>query len=273
MANRNHVVKLAQSGFDVKTAGDENLIYNSNWPLLKIYKQGSVVIPDVTQDFIIAEHDLGFPPAFWYFTDNTINGWKGNLPLVTEERSEFFGPIGGNNSIKINNSKLIFTYGSGSATGSLRLYYYIFALDLTKLFKAPIIKVGQVGGRRDNFVFKIAKENKDISSDNLDDFVIHSDTRSPLIHSVTPGIVNETTNIANERKFEIFHGLGYIPMFFGYSKSGEYYTLLPTGSGGSTIFESDENKVLFREGASGREITILILKDPFVVDYSVSVSI
>src|SRR3990167_334354 len=98
------VIKLAQPGHDVKTAGDENLIYSSGWPLLPIVKQGSFSIDNVTKDYTIAEHNLGYFPAFWFFANSPTTAWS-NGAIGTQERSEFFGPIG-LSTIKINENKL-----------------------------------------------------------------------------------------------------------------------------------------------------------------------
>lgn len=258
------VVKLAQPGHDVKTAGDENLIYSSLWPLLKIYKSDPMTIGDVNASQVLAEHDLGFFPMFWFFSNSVISGWNNSGTQSSQDRSEFFGPSG-NGSISSTENKLIYTPTSGT-TGSLNLYYYIFALDLSKQFTAPITKVGSVtGGSDPRFVFKLAKDTKNIDSNNLDDYIIHSRARSPLIHSVNPS--NGTT-----KSFTVQHNLGYLPMFFGYTKGTNGYTLIPTGQGGSSSFQSDENKITFAD-SGGKEITIVILKDPFLLDYTVSVNV
>lgn len=258
-----NVIKLAQPGFDIKTAGDESQIYNSNWPLLKIYKQDSFLVQDVTQTTTITTHDLQFPAMYWFFTNNKIDAWIGTTAHVADRRSEFFGP--GGDGIVIDNQSLKFTPSSSNDTGSLKLYYYILGIDLTKLFIAPTIKVGGVGGFRTGHVLKLAREKKNIYSTDLRDYTVHSDCRSPLIHSVTPsgGLVKD---------FYVNHNLGYNPMFFPYQKTTSGYKLLPTGQGGSTSITSDEQRVHFTDTA-GKEITIVILKDPFIVDYSVGVTV
>lgn len=259
------IVKLAQQGYDVNTAGDENLIYSSKWPLLKIYKQGSFVISSVTQTFVIAEHDLGFAPMFWFFANTDVSSWAG-LTISRDTRSEFFGPIG-DGALAIDSTKLTYTASSFPFTsGPSEIYYYIFAIDLTKQFDAPIINVGGLQSGRRGRVFKIAKEGKDISSDNLEDFVIHSDARSPLIHSVNPGVVRGG-------RFAVYHNLGYNPMFFIYSKSGTGYTMLATSSGGSTSTSVDKEKIEFSESSDGRELTIVVLKDPFNIEYTRKVQV
>lgn len=269
------VVKLAQPGYDVKTAGDENLIYSSKWPLLKIYKHGSFRVPDVSQATTVTTHDLKFTPVFWYFSNATLNAWTNGFGdvLANEDRSEFFGPTGGG-SFSIDGSKLNFIPEVFTMTGALNIYYYIFALDLTKQYTAPIIKIGAISGLGDDrFAFKIAKRGKSVDSKRLDDFVVHSRARSPLIHSVNPGKVTEDLG-GGSYGFTVQHNLGYLPMFFGYTKNANgSYSLIYTGSGGSTLFTSDENKIRFSEGANTREMTIVILKDPFLIDSSVQVTV
>lgn len=267
MNERLRVIKLAQPGYDAKTAGDENLIYSSQWPLLKIYKQGSAAIGDVTQETILATHDLPFPPMFWIFSNATLSAYLNAGVLQMTNRSEFFGPIG-DASVAIDTKSLVYKpVAFPATTGSMRLYYYMFALDLSKQYTAPSFNVGSISGARNTrHVFKIAKEGKSIDSDRLDDYVIHSRARSPLIHSVNPsnGIV---------KNFAVTHSLEYLPMFFGYTKGNDgRYTLIPTGQGGSSSFQSTDKTVTFAD-SGGKEITIVVLKDPFNLDHSVSVNI
>lgn len=264
--NTNPVVKLAQPGYDVKTAGDENLIYSSKWPLLEIYMQDTATF-DVTKSSILARHDLQFPPVFWYFANTPETAWENFGAITQARRAEFFGPIG-DGSLGMDASKLFYTPNSFPLTsGTARLYFYIFALDLSKQYNAPIIKVGAVsGGNNNNFAFKIAKNGKDVSSNDLSDFILHSRARSPLIHSVnpSPGVV---------KSFVINHNLGYVPMFFPYQKNANgSYTLLPTGQGGADSLLSDINNIIFTS-AAGKELTIVVLKDPFLIDNSIRVNI
>lgn len=262
------VVKLAQPGFNVRTAGDENLIYHSSWPLLKIYKEGSYSTSEIGTRNVIAEHDLGFTPMFWYFANTPINAWANFLTAGQTNRSEFMGFVG-DGSVEIGPNKLLFEPVSAfpGVTGRSRLYYYIFAIDLAKEFLAPIIKVGDVSGARTSGpVFKLAKEGKSVFSHDLMDFVIHSQARSPLIHSVNP-------SPGNVKEFRVSHGLGYLPMFFGYEKTDRgTYKSMPTGQGGSSSFQSDEQSIVFAD-SGGKELTIVVLKDPFQVRDSVSVTV
>lgn len=268
MSNDNPpVLKLAQPGYDVHTAGDENLIYNSNWPLLKTYQEGSYKTDNIGVVNNIADHDLNFVPFFWYFANTPIGAWANLFTAGQDFRSEYMGPVG-DGAMEIDSKSLKFQPSSGSpaVTGKSQLYYQIFALDITKQYNAPIIKVGGVRGGKPTRVFKIAKEGKVISSDDLFDFVINSRARSPLIHSVnpSPGVTKD---------FQIPHGLNYQPLFFGFEKTSRgTYKAMITGQGGSSSFQADDQAVKFTD-TGGKELTIVILKDPFIVDYSVSVTV
>lgn len=267
MSNDNPpVVKLAQPGYDVKTAGDENLIYNSNWPLLKIYQQDSYKTDNIGVVNKIATHDLGFTPVFWYFANTPINTWQKSGTAGQTQRSEYMGPLG-DGSIQVDGASIQFVPNPFPlVTGPAQLYYYLFALDITKQYNAPTINVGGIQGARPNRVFKIAKPGKSVDSSDMFDFVVHSDARSPLIHSVnpSPGVV---------KAFSVEHDLTYLPIFFVFVKNTNgSYSPLYTGQGGSSSTLSDENNVSFNDTA-GQEVTIVILKDPFLIDASIEVSV
>lgn len=260
------VLKLAQPGYDVKTAGDENLIYSSKWPTLKIYKSGSYRTKTINTLNQIADHDLGFTPVFWYFANTPLQNWLVGGTSREDTRAEFMGPVG-DGAVEASNKGLVFQpVGSPAVTGPSRLYYYIFAQDIEKQYNAPTIRVGAVQGARPTRVLKLARPGKDIKSDDLFDYIIHSRARAPLLHSVNPSKGAVTA-------FTVEHGLGYLPIFFPYVKTSRgTWAALYTGQGGSSSIQSDEQKITFTS-AGAQEISIVVLKDPFNVDYTRRVSV
>lgn len=279
MPDKPKVVKLAQPGYDVKTAGDENLIYNSNWPLLPIYKQDSFTSSDWnTEHQPVASHDLGYIPAFWWFANTNILTWNGATPAL-DQRAEFNGPV--TFFPGITKDRLVFDINPGVASGTIQFYYYIFALDITKPYTAPITKVGAISGGGGNKVFKLAKPDKDINSKNLEDYVIHSQARSPLVHAVTQQKTAPDGSVGGYG-FTFQHNLGYAPMFFAYGKTGgvfgvnnptsNSYIILPVG-GITSGFTVDDKNISYTNLNNNVEISLVVLKDPFIIDYSVRVTI
>lgn len=278
MPRSSKVVKLAQPGYDVNTAGDENLIYNSNWPLLKIVASGTFETTDTATEFqIICEHKLGYPPAFWWF------GNMDDTSLNTAEKSKYNTGIAVN--VGMDEKALYLCTPPGTAFGHIKIEWYIFALDLTKNYTAPQIRVGGVANAESDVKFKIAKPGKSITSNNLDDFVIHSDTRSPLIHSVTNGVATADGSSPTGFSLTATHNLGYEPMMMVYryeslTNTARYfyhpYIVSLNDGGGSDYFIVDDKKVewaaLEGDKVSAR-MAIVILKDPFIIDYTVKVSI
>lgn len=240
------VIKVARKGFDVKTAGDENLLYSSLWPVLSIYKEIPVKITNPTVSVKIADHDLGYSPMFWDFTNYT------NTSILPGRSNLLFS-----NRISVSDHDIQYTGDIFAPTGTIEGVVYLFTLDLSKAYTAPIVKIGGAGGdARSTRGFKLAKEGKSIDSHNLKDFVITTDARSPLIHSVTPATVSGGT-------IRVEHNLGYVPLYFGYTLQNGYYKLMATGGGASTKFSSSAAAITFTESSDGRQMSIIILKDPF----------
>lgn len=292
------VVKLAQPGYDVKTAGDENLIYNSNWPVLKIYKQGTFTVSGSgtpitagSNKIKVTDHDLGYIPMFWIIINDNIGSYShatpfipdGN-PVVAEDRAEFNGPtsyqVGFINPVMTLDGLYIeFITTVVPTPPPIKITYYIFTLDIRENYIAPIIKTGRlVGPRGSNTVFKIAKEGKDVSSHRLEDYVVHSRARSPLIHQVFHGNIQPDPSFVGGYGVEVFHNLGYSPVIFAYAKTdgislglgiGRTQDAWMTGPAGDPTdgFQIDDQKIRWNGFAiNGLEITFVILKDPFELD-------
>lgn len=273
------VVKLAQPGYDVKTAKDENLIYNSNWPLLKIFKSGKFKTNNTkARTEIILNHNLGFTPMVMYFSNWDIRGWDGGSNgLTSSARSEFQGQLPGANIAVDANNLYYFSYGTISSA-SVEIEYYIYALDITTNYTAPITKLGtQTAAGKGGKVFKIAKPNEDISSTHLKDYVIHSNARSPLIHSVTAGPIAQDSSVLSGRQTTTYHKLGYLPMFFVYKSSPlvGYPDAYIQQFGTLNAFvgvTADTQKVAWKD-TGAFPLSIIILKDPFLIDYTVRVNV
>ena len=65
----NYGIKIAEAGYDAKTAGLNHLIFHSSYPILKIKYSGSgSFTPDWVDTQTVYAHNLGYKPSFSFFT-------------------------------------------------------------------------------------------------------------------------------------------------------------------------------------------------------------
>lgn len=173
-----------------------------------------------------------------------------------------------------------------STTGTVDVYYYIFAFPLnalvfgqrTQKYQAPSFNVGSQSAAvsKGKTVFKLAKEGKDINSTNLEDYIIHSDARSPMIHSREIRVAGPDPTSPGGFGYTFYHNLGYIPIFFAwqYGTGNQLDVFVPfyTDSEGDAIFLVDEEKIVYQR-SSRTTVSVVVLKDPFIVDNIINVTI
>lgn len=239
-------VKGTPPNYDARTAADYLLNFNSDWPLLKLHETG-VFSGTVT-------HNLGYPPFHLFAT--------------ADGRIDQGGSSYGASSTTLENI-------SGSGTPR----YFIFRLDLTTDFTAPNLESSVATSPSDvDYVFKVTKPGKDVSSSDMRDFALHSGTRSPALHSVNhSAMINTGSGLGWERT--VAHNLGYVPQAFAFLKPGtntlglptDKYLLVPPPVGvtsvyytvtGSGVYVTADSTIF----TSAPSVSVVILKDPFTRD-------
>jgi hypothetical protein len=238
-------VKGTPPGYDVGSAADYLLSFNSSWPLLKVHETGTFSA-DKT-------HNLGYPPFYIVTrTDGRVDQFVGLL-----------------NNSGVDSSTLSY----GSISGTRR--YFIFRLDLTVNFTAPVIETSTTSVPSNNdYVFKMTKADKDISSSDLRDFSLHSGAKSPMVHKVVEQAIPAGPDGWN---LSVSHGLGYTPIAFVYIKpstnTGGYtttkYIFIPPPVGVQdalyTANSSTIDIVAFGDVFTAQpRVSVVILKDPFL---------
>lgn len=71
-------IKISKQGSHVTDASDKDLIFNSDYPLLKIHKQGSgrVLVEDGVQARVIIPHNVGKVPMYFVRGETVVPGFS-----------------------------------------------------------------------------------------------------------------------------------------------------------------------------------------------------
>lgn len=236
-------IKLSQSGHDVKSAGDAELLYSSSWPVLKIIYPGRFQGLTSDNPLVLLYHNLGYVPAFMVYD-----------PAHTYA-------VGGNN-VSADKQNVYWHSGGGSAPFSVNVAIIVFDLDIEKEFTAPQINSGtsaQSHGSK-NFGAKLTKETKNVSSSDLRDYIFHSSSRGPMVHAVRNGTSNDT--LVSTKSFSYTHDLPYNPMFLAYLQvSDDKYFLVSTFA----TLKTSGNKISIINVSPQSKASIVVLKDPFQI--------
>jgi len=242
--------KASQKGFDVRSCADYQLLYSSEWPLFKIEAQGSFTIPDRTANQVIHEHSLGYIP--WY------------MVFVTDGSGSRLISVGDSQFMGINSTELKWQGASRMANaGVLTGYYYIFRYDSSLSFTSTV-DVTTTASRTNSgdYGIKVTKPGFDVSSTDYRNFVIHSETRSPMIHKSGTGSLGVGGGTA-----VIAHGLGYEPMFYAMillpAWADGYYSLV-TNAGDLTVSSTTTDLTLYIVYQT--LYRYIILKDPITLN-------
>lgn len=249
-------IKLSQTGRDIDSAGDAELIFNSSWPTVKVVFSGqfNALVPERV---VLYEHNLGYTPAFMHYTIDRASDFR-------DGKFEIFREI-----VSADKKNIYWNPGAGGGPFTIKMGLVIYDIDLEKNFSAPVIKTGASSGltASKDFGIKLTKEGKDTSSSRLEDYIIHSAARSPMVHSVTNVTPNDV-GVGGQKRHTFTHDLPYNPVFMVYLQTatrGEEYALLNNFAGITT----SENDITVLDVAPGKKATLVILKDPFTIDDNV----
>lgn len=237
-------VKGTTPGYDVHDAVDYLQSFNASWPLLKVHNSALY-----TGTYT---HGLGYPPMF-IIADAT----RGSVDVL-------FSDYGVDSSV--------LTRASGSGTPR----YFVFRQNLTQNFKAPIYEgTTEKIATSNDYVFKLSKDGKSSDSDDMRDFALHSDTKSPMVQEVSYG----TMSVGPDGWiYTVTHGLGYTPTVFVYFKPNANslgmnptrFVPVPPQVGASNYYYT-ANSTTISVTALGDvfnlaapECSVVILKDPLI---------
>lgn len=247
-------IKLSKPGFDANRTAGNNLIFDSSWPSLPIAFETQLSRPYPST----VAHGLNFPPfcmAWAYGPDNSGVGNTAMRFFPSVDKNSVFTSITGLNGPD-------FTFWANATRVDIKC----FMLDLSKDIDYILAPGDTFSMPYDNsYGIKMVKPNKDINSNDLRDFAIHSRAQSPLIQAVK----TETTMSPNNATASGGPAIQYTykgnsPVWvYGYVKSsvGKYrYAPYYGQSYPLTATDGFTSQLPFLSGDVGA--TLVILRDP-----------
>lgn len=164
----NPSIKVAQPGWNVTTCPDWALVFNSDWPSLTIAFETTIAVISTQNSVLTVPHNLGFIPiVMGWFTLNNLSIGRVSF-IETDNTSMYFIP-----------SSLFSSAGSGTLT--IRCYN----IDITKEAIYPLPSSASAKQAPDlTTYFKVVKDNRSITSRNMNDFILNSQCQSPAILNV-----------------------------------------------------------------------------------------
>lgn len=244
--------KVALAGADVITAPDYNLLFSSSWPNIKVID--SIITDAVDDSLIVYKHNLGFVPAFIPY------GGLGKSPQTAQMSRQ---------NITVDKTNFYYIPGGPFAPGPLHIGLTYYDIDIETAFIAPEVATGSsvLAHPDPDFGIKLAKDGKDISSNDLRDYIFHSSARSPMLHAVVTGRLPAAT-LPAVTTFSYTYDLSYTPIFMSFletSTLGRYQAVngyAGTATQGNTISISGSLTVTNPQP----RVSIVILKDPFSIE-------
>lgn len=232
-------IKISQPGNDVDS-GDVNLLFNSAWPTLRVITSKELRVLGETLTTI--PHNLNFTPMIltWGPTGGFLNMPRQNI--FVDSQSVYWSHPG--NGSQLDDTSIM-----------------VFDIDIEKEYLAPKVNLStsSSASSQSSVGIRFTKPDKDVSSKDLRDYIIHSSTRSPMLHAVIPMAGNGSYT----------HDLPYNPIFLVFGQTtvtgapGTPYALLNNFAGVTT-----NDKTITITGATGK-VSIVILKDPFYLDSNI----
>lgn len=245
-------IRISKPFQDVLLSGEADMLFSSSWPSLPIAAQQTYTSPgtDLTVP-VVFEHNLGFVPlvAIWQ-----VVGGKASRVKTTSV------------------NRVSSSYVSIPATSADSVTVICYNIDIATEIEYPFVTPSAVESTYSpDYGIKIVKDGRDIDSNDMRDFILHSRCQSPQILAV------KTQESGNP--VEYAEPQGYTSWVFGFVRKadGSYY-YAPYYSQGypRTLIEGTSPNITYSleyiEGFGDTGASIVILRDPMFAPINVSAS-
>jgi hypothetical protein len=241
-------IKVSKPGYDVRTTGDQNLSYSSQYSNLKIYQmieKTLTVSSSLTPTSTTVNNPLSYSPIYFPFVESTAvapGKWR---PACSNGTPEFTPDldlvyVGVDYDQANNRFNLTVTQNhTGSRTYTFRIVIFVDKFD----------GVSSDLGSTETFGIRVSKEGTDVKTGFDTDMSISSGYPNLTINKFDTVSV---TGSEGEKHFgEYSHNLGYVPIVMSWvtEDNANYYQQPFSGSFGGyavhTEVYADSSKIYF----------------------------
>lgn len=238
-------IKIARPGFDIRTCADFELLFNSAWPSLT-YAFTSLqagVFDGFSNWSFTVSHNLGFPPlCMAWVIRNGIRIVDRIFPNFTKQTVSF---------------NYVNPLGTLQSTDTVQFYVVCYNLDISKAANyayTPSAATKQPYDAKSGI--KVVKQNKNINSTDLRDFILHSRAQSPAVLNIS---VSQTSPIRYTMN------AGYTTWVYGFATSDgltwNNAPLYPQSTPGLFIDNGNTFRLLFTTSPTAQG-SLVVLRDP-----------
>lgn len=252
-------LKISKAGFDVNTAQDNDLLFNSSWPSMQI-----VMVREVTAGSSFA-HGLPYPPFSIIIPNDPPPSDSGNVNLMrnaTVDSTNVYAPT--------------FSFSNGGKI-------IVYAVDITVDVEYPYTAKPRNSTQYDpDYGIKIVKEDEDIDSSDLRDYILHSKCGSPMVLAVKTASTVSPNNLGlitpGQSAIQYTNQIDYPTFIFGYVKriDGKYEVAPLSGQAYPSTFTNGTTSyiiLLQGNGTYDYEASLVVLRTPMFASKEVSITV
>lgn len=247
-------IKISKAGYDVNKCPDYDLIFNSAWPSLPIAFEATID-PNNQQS---VKHGLGFPPLTFIW--------------LTDKNGICYGRLISSTGVFVDKS-IVSVINIGGRLNSFILQVRCFNINLDNPASYNLPTYPANNQPYDNtYGIKVAQSGKDINSNDLNDFILHSRAQSPAILDIaTAGSPYTTLSNPEENQITYIIRTPYLSWGIIAGPTGDSYNLYTLNFASLVTPGTNDGFGDLITGFESGTPTLIIMRDPLLYSSTVEV--
>lgn len=271
-------IKVSQTGYNVDTAPDYALAFNSSWPSLPIVREFTQTLTSTFDgffwsypDYVTFTHTLGMF-AWAHLWETNGPGQVGAMKTRRVDTNLYLGK----NSVVWQSPYNL----SSTQLPSITLHVKVYNIDITKPVSYDYVQPPVTQSPYDpDFGIKVVKEGRSIDSRDLRDFVIHSRAQSPAILSILTEL-----NADGGGNVTYTNPQGYTNWVYGYvaftngaafGTTGSFYRYAQAQAQAYPVYQfvnGNTYQLSTKNAGNTYPVSLVVLRDPLFVPARVEVT-